>query len=332
MLPPGAAGRGPGPHPGAPLPAWGSRASLCSPQTLCCVRACAPSGRFFPAPRPLLRRGPCPCAGPLRGGPPAAASRARSAVCGRRAFRAPARPGPRGSPRLPRSALCAAARLLRLSLAALPSAPPCCCSGFLWSPSLRCGVRPSGFARSSPGPPFPRPAGFGPGGFRARGPARPFGPLGCGPSGPGPFCCARAAPACFRCGGVSAAAGCFGCASAPRAAWASRPALLRPSLSPDRCALWLCSASAAAPSVRLGARSLRLGCLRSVRSPLRPPAPPPPLGAPGCAEPTWGGCGPPVGCAARLPRGASPGAVLPLPAVSHCSSGVKGQDKRLRRP
>lgn len=96
----GAAGRVPGPAPGA----HPSRPGRLPPRTLCGVRPfapgrsslAAPSGLpplFLPAPGPFPRRGPCPCAGPLRGGPPAPCA-------------APCAP----APRLVRSAACAPLR------------------------------------------------------------------------------------------------------------------------------------------------------------------------------------------------------------------------------
>lgn len=117
-----------GPLRGPTLPAWALASSGPRPSAVC-----APAGRwpaFLRSPRPLLRRGPCPCAGPLRRGAPAAASRPRSGFLRPRFARRVRGPGvPPGSPARP---LCAAARLRGLSLPPLR----------LGSPSVRCGLPP----------------------------------------------------------------------------------------------------------------------------------------------------------------------------------------------
>ena len=66
-------------------------------------------------------------------------------------------------------------------------------------------------------------------------------------------------------------------------------------------------------------------------SPLRPPAPPPPLGAPGCAWPCWGACGPPCRFAARLPRGFIRHAVR-FPIVAAAGKGQAGLSQPLPLP
>lgn len=87
---------------GAPRPdycmrAWSGRRAGFPPR----------AGRFAPrpallrTPRPHLRRGPCPCAGPLRRGAPAAASRARSGGIRPRPRWGLAGPAPRASPPAP---------------------------------------------------------------------------------------------------------------------------------------------------------------------------------------------------------------------------------------
>ena len=133
-----------------------------------CAGAPAPARGRCGAARPPPPRGavPAPCAlGPV--GPP--------------------RPRPPGlPPRLSRSALCAAARLLRRSLA------PSACGPALAAlrPSCSVGLAPRGLgpcaARGPAGAPPPRPLrGFGGGWLPPRGPARPSGPLVWGPWPPG---------------------------------------------------------------------------------------------------------------------------------------------------
>ena len=68
--------------------------------SLGCGRPRAPAP-FLRTPRPHLRRGPCPCAGPLRRGAPAAASRARSGGIRPRPRWGLAGPAPRASPPAP---------------------------------------------------------------------------------------------------------------------------------------------------------------------------------------------------------------------------------------
>lgn len=129
---------------------------------------------FLRTPRALLRRGPCPCAGPLRRGAPAAASRPQSGLA---ALPSVAGAGPRGSPPALSLGLSSAgapapappgSRWPRL----VPGSPPLCCG----LPPLRSGrpcsaLAPRAPARGPAGPPPPRPLrGFGPGGFRPRGP------------------------------------------------------------------------------------------------------------------------------------------------------------------
>lgn len=129
---------------------------------------------FLRTPRVLLRRGPCPCAGPLRRGAPAAASRPQSGLA---ALPSVAGAGPRGSPPALSLGLSSAgapapappgSRWPRL----VPGSPPLCCG----LPPLRSGrpcsaLAPRAPARGPAGSPPPRPLrGFGPGGFRPRGP------------------------------------------------------------------------------------------------------------------------------------------------------------------
>lgn len=156
-VPHGAAGRVPGPHPGPTRPARLLRCAA-SPQAVC---ALGPLGPFSASLRSPLAPGPLP----LRGSRGGLRARARFAARVRRlapSLRSPS-PGPRGAPRLLRSGVVRACALRPRSLApsafAAPSAPvraPCSVA----LPSLRVGcvqrVAP-------PGPPFPRPSGFGPG-------------------------------------------------------------------------------------------------------------------------------------------------------------------------
>lgn len=153
----GPAGRGPGPPPGGP-PAR-SAPPLRFVATIGRGGGRASGPPLLRTPRPLLRRGPCPCAGPLRRAAPAAPLRFASA----------GRPAP---PRLSRSAsrrpCCAAG--LRSALAAVVwppvRAPPA--AGFLFgrpcsaSRSLRSSAparrvpparaRFAASARAAPGP------------------------------------------------------------------------------------------------------------------------------------------------------------------------------------
>lgn len=226
----GAAPRVPGPTPG-PHPCRSLPLPSVAPHKG--VRACRAVGPAFCALRVLPRRGPCPCARPLRRGAPAAASRGRSAVCGLRRPRAvPC------APPLPRSASCALARSVGARCRRLPAGPP----------SRRCGL-----------------------------PSR--------------------SPLLCSCLALVQRVGPWGAAAAPR--WAS-------SLAPPAAPLGLRARRlpAGAPGRASGPlpplRGPRLGCAPaparacwclcpavsvSVGSPLRPPAPPPPLGAPGCARP-----------------------------------------------
>ena len=194
LRPPHPEGRAPGPGAtmGPTRAAWGLPSS--PPDPLWCARL-PPSGAFLRSPRPPLRRGPCPCAGPLRRGAPAAASRGRSGVFALASLAGPA-PGP--CPPAPPLGLVRAFALRRLSLAssglAVPSAPvraPCSVA----LPALRAGCRQR---VAPPGPPSARPSGFGGGWLRPRGPARPFGPLVWGRWPPGPFCAPAPARACWR--------------------------------------------------------------------------------------------------------------------------------------
>ena len=222
-----AAGRGPGgladrcaPHPSRSLP-------LPSVAPHSGVRACRAVGPAFCALRVLPRRGPCPCARPLRRGAPAAASRARSGACALGPFRPSPGPPPGRAPRLPRSASCALARSVGARCRRLPAGPPSRRCGLPVRSPLLCLGLALVQRVGPPGPPSARPSGFGGGRLRPRGLRGLAAALG------------RVAPR----GRV--------CAPAPaRACWCLCPAV----------------------SVSVG-------------SPLRPPAPPPPLGAPGCARP-----------------------------------------------
>ena len=189
------------------------------------------AGPFMRTPRPLLRRGPCPCAGrsgaarpaPLRG--PGPAHGALASLAG---------PAPRGSPPAPSlGRLCAAARLRGRSLAPSGSrlrhplrlrAP---CSVALAPLRLRRAP-----ARGPAGSPPPRPA------------SRASGAAASGPGGPAAF-----------------GRGLGGCAPRGLAARPRLRGLAGASFVP-LCSPW--------------------------GSPLRPPAPPPPLGAPGSARPVAG--------------------------------------------
>jgi len=76
-----------------------------------CGRGLRPSafpGRFLPSPRPPCRRGPCPCAGPLRGGAPA--NRFRGPGPGSAPVAALPRAGPRAFPPASSLGLCARCR------------------------------------------------------------------------------------------------------------------------------------------------------------------------------------------------------------------------------
>lgn len=160
-------GSGPGPlsprhrASGAPLP---RRAYA---QTQAVVRAWAPLGPFLPASRPPLRRGPCPCARPLRGGAPGP----RFAGPLRRLAPALASLGWRARPsglppRLPRSA-----RVRRCAAPWALAGPAA-----LGLPSLRCGLPvrsallrlglPLALRVAPPGPPLGPPASR----LRGRGP------------------------------------------------------------------------------------------------------------------------------------------------------------------
>lgn len=185
------AGAGPGPGPpakcrGATRPRW-----ALSAHTLSGMRACSGAARsslprlrrgplrFLRTPRPLLRRGPCPCARPLRRGPPGPG-------------------GPRRSPPAPSLGPCAA---LRASAGArwprcAWGRPPFAAGALRFASVALASCRPPRCASRGPaGPPPRRPLrGFGAGGLQPRGPARPFGPLvvAFGPRG---FCARRACAA-----------------------------------------------------------------------------------------------------------------------------------------
>ena len=169
----GAAPRGPGPLPG---PTRAARlGALRCPRHKWCARW-ARWALFRPACGPPLRRGPFPRAGPAAACAPAPASRLRSGRFGPRfARRRRARGVPPGSPARGR-----AASFLRPSRPArwprLPSAPAALRCGLpIRSPLLRLAL---GLVQrvAPPGPPFPRPSGFGPG---------PLPPGGCAGLSPG---------------------------------------------------------------------------------------------------------------------------------------------------
>jgi len=232
----------------------------------------------LPSPRPLLRRGPCPCAGPLRGAPPAAASRARSVARLPRAFPALAGPAPRRCPPGSRARAlvrpCGPPRPLA-GPAVLRPCPRCAAGSLFGRPcSGSCSARAlRGFPAGSP-PRRPL-RGFGGGLLRPRGPLRPFGPLS-PPSAPGAF-------------GLRAPPG---------------RGLLRFSVGAS-CAAWACvrSGSASLPPERTVAAPRRA----SWGSPLRPP-PAAPAGGSGCPGPVWVGFAP--RCVGRLfaaPLAAPPG-------------------------
>lgn len=242
------------PHPGR------VGVALLHPHPLLCARLVGPLARPFCALRVLPRRGPCPCARPLRRGAPAAASRARSGVCALASLAGPAPRGfPPGSPArgpargpFPASVPARCRRCPGLALAALRA--PCS----LALASSR--ARPLGFASARRVPPAPSAA-------RLRG---------------------RLAPAPGACAALRAA--CLG---------------LRPPglcLRARACAGLLCASPAA--------------FWVSVGSPLRPPAPPPPLGAPGGVRPVR--CfAPALGRASRAPLAGPPVALAgPRPALS----------------
>ncbi len=241
----------PGPTQGATRAAWGLHSS--PPDPLLCARLVGPLARPFCALRVLPRRGPCPCARPLRRGAPAAASRGRSGALRPRAFRPSPAPPPGASPPAPPlGARRGAPPPLPspLAAAAARALPSLRCGLPVRSPLLRLGRGPWASRRPAGSPP-PRPLrGFGGGWLPPRGPARPFGPLVWGRWPPGRWLRARA------CAGLLAAL----------------------------------------------SRRFRVG----VGSPLRPPAPPPPLGAPGGVRPVKGACGPPPGCRFSRPSPAAP--------------------------
>lgn len=162
--------------------------------TLCGSRACGPLARFLPTPRPLLRRGPCPCARPLRGGPAAAASRCGSGVPALASLAhtapQPSPPGLSARPCAPLRGSCGS----RCVRCAFPS--PRCAAAFRWSALLRsgAGLRFASARRVPPGLPASRLRGrrLPP---RGRGGLRP--PF-LRPAPGAFFCCARASPACYR--------------------------------------------------------------------------------------------------------------------------------------
>lgn len=165
-----------------------------SPQTLYGMRAGGLRPPFLRTPRPHSRRGPCPCAGPLRRGAPAAATLPRSGAVRppSAALRSPG-PPPGLPPRLSRSGTCAALRAsaaTRWPRCAWVRLPLCCgrpslCSG------CPCSAPPHLCASRVPaGSPPARPLrGFGGGRLQAPGasglrplfPAPPPGPLAARP-------------------------------------------------------------------------------------------------------------------------------------------------------
>lgn len=200
-------GSGPGPRPHAGGHPGRVGVALLHPHPLLYARLVGPLARPFCALRVLPRRGPCPCARPLRRGAPAAASRGRSAPLGPRALFAPSPAPPPGAsppapplgarrgapPPLPSPLAAAAARALPSLRCGLP----------VRSPLLRLGRGPWASRRPAGSPP-PRPLrGFGGGWLPPRGPARPSGPL-VSASGPRGFVCARgpARACCCLSGGV----------------------------------------------------------------------------------------------------------------------------------
>ena len=173
---PGAPAPGPlGPgRPGSPLGPIGASGGMAAPLGGANApprpsKVCAPGplcGPFCALRVPPLRRGPCPCAGPLRRGAPAAASRPRSGALRppSAALRSPGPPlGP--APRLCRSALvrrCAAPRALAGPAAlGLPLSALRASSAALRSPLLRAGLA-AALRVAPPGPPWPARVGFGP--------------------------------------------------------------------------------------------------------------------------------------------------------------------------
>ena len=151
-----------GPHPGRSLP--GLR-----PSAQVVVRAWPPGlvprlfrGPFCPLRVRRLRRGPCPCARPLRGGPPAAASRGRSGVFARRC--APPAPPPGACPPAPPLGLVRACALRRRSLAPLRLARHPLRCGLPPLPLLRSGA-PGRFALPRRVPLAPSGLRFAPSGF-----------------------------------------------------------------------------------------------------------------------------------------------------------------------
>ena len=190
--------------------------SLRRPQTRYCMRDCSPSRSFlrvgfavglaFCALRGLPRRGPCPCARPLRRGAPAAASRGRSGALRPRAFRPSPAPPPGASPPAPPLGVRRGAPSplpSPLAAAAARALPSLRCGLPVRSPLLRLGRGPWASRRPAGSPP-PRPLrGFGGGWLPPRGPARPSGPL-VSASGPRGFVCARgpARACCCLSGGV----------------------------------------------------------------------------------------------------------------------------------
>lgn len=178
--------------------------AVCGPASGPLVPRCRACGRgplrFLRTTRPLLRRGPCPCARPLRRGPP-----------GPR-FAAPVR---RMRPPSLRSVAGAGPRRVPPALSLGPCAPLRGSAGTRWprcawgrppfaAGFLRCAAvalalcRPPRCASRGPaGSPLRRPLrGFGAGGLRPGGPARPFGPLVLASGPPGLF--VLAAPARLR--------------------------------------------------------------------------------------------------------------------------------------
>ena len=154
------------------------------------------AGPFMRTPRPLLRRGPCPCAGrsgaarpaPLRGPGPAHGARASRAG-----------PAPRGSPPAPSLGPCAPlrgsadARWPRLVRA--PASAPAAGSLFGRPCSAPPPPRPSAWPRRVPPAPS-RFAGFGGGCLRPRG-ARGLRPRSGWLRPPGPCCAPAPARACW---------------------------------------------------------------------------------------------------------------------------------------
>ena len=209
-----AAGQRPGtrghnwPHPGRMGPCF-----VAGPYPLRCAALSPPAaavGSFLRTPGPLLRRGPFPCAGPLRRGPPGPASRPRFARSAPRAFSALPGSGPGPfPPALPLGRLCAAVAAPRpLAGPVCLRARPCCGAAFLFGrPSF---ARPWPLCSAWPRRVPPWPAACWP---SSLGPASP--PRGFGPGASRPGACARlrralvaSGPRAAACGRVTSGGGC----------------------------------------------------------------------------------------------------------------------------